>query len=1051
MLDGIIRFSLKNRLAVLLVACALMAYGGWISSRLPVDVFPDLNRPTVSILTEAHGLAPEEVETLVTLPVESVLNGTPQVTRIRSSSGIGISIVYVEFEWGTDIYRNRQLISERLQLVTNRLPSGMTPVMGPITSIMGEIQFVGLTSPNQSASPQELRQELRTIADWTIRPRLMTIPGISQVVVMGGEVKQYQILVSSDRLQKRGISLEDLKHALTEISDNTTGGFIHLQEKEFLIRPLGRAESLEQIENSAIGTHLGRPVLVKDVAEVRMGAKTKRGESSINGNHAVVMTIQKQPAASTIDLTRQIDQTLAEIAPTLPPGVQIESDLFKQAHFIEASHRNIEAALRDGALMVAIVLFVFLANLRTTAITLVTIPLSLLVTAIVFKWMNLGINTMTLGGLAVAIGELVDDAIVDVENVFRRLRENHAQGSSRGRLRVIYEASSEVRNSIIFSTIIVILVFVPLFFLGGIEGRLFAPLGIAYIISLTASLFVSLTVTPVLCSFLLKDPKLLGREKESRLVAFLKEMQRRVLMKTLDRPYPILAACALLLIGSLALLPLMGRNFLPAFNEGTATIGVAAPPGISLPASDLLGTRIEKAMLTVPEVKSTVRRTGRAEMDEHAEGVHWSEIDVDFKEGGRPRTLVLNELREKIEKTGDVYVNIGQPISHRLDHLLSGVRAQIAVKIFGSDLSELRRLGNQVEGVLKQIPGITDLSLEPLVLIPQLKIAIDREEASPFAIRSGELAQDLEMALNGESVTQFIEKQRLFDVFVRLDDPSRSSPETISSILVKTLPNGRIIQLKDVAQVYQGSGPNMVNRENLQRRIVVSANSQGRDLASLVAEIRQKIHEKVKLPSGYYVSLGGQFESQQHASRLLLLFGTLSLLLIFFILAIHFRSIVLTFQIMLNVPLALIGSITAIYFTERELSVATLIAFITLCGIASRNGIMMISHYIHLVRNEGEKWGREMVIRGSLERLVPVLMTALTAALALVPLLLSKGEPGKEILYPVAVVIIGGLISSTLLDLIVTPAVFYQFGRNAVERICQKSQKNPHLEGDWKS
>jgi len=1031
MLNAIIRFSLHRRFAVLAAALVLSAYGAWIAAHLPVDVFPDLNRPTVAILTEAHGLAPEEVETLVTYPIEAALNGTPGVVRVRSSSGIGISIVHVEFDWGTEVFRNRQLVSERLQLVKDALPAGMVPIMGPVSSIMGEIQFVGLSSPDGGVTPMELR----TLADWVVRPRLMTISGISQVVVMGGEVKQYQILVSGDRLQRKGISLEDLKHALSEISENTTGGFIDLDGKEYLIRPLARAETVSEIEHSPVGMHLGLPVLVKDVAEVRVGARTKRGEASVNAKHAVVMTIQKQPGANTIELTRKIDAMIAELQQGLPPSARLEGDLFKQSRFIEAAIANVRDALRDGAIMVAAILFLFLVNVRTTAITLTAIPLSLLISAIVFKLMGLGINTMTLGGLAVAIGELVDDAIVDVENVFRRLRENEAARNPKSALRVVYDASSEVRNSIVFSTIIVVLVFLPLFALGGIEGKLFAPLGIAYIVSLLASLVVSLTVTPALCSYLLPHAKAVARHDDGALVRRLKNLDRKLLAKTIRRPYALLAACGALLAASLALLPFMGRNFLPDFNEGTATIGIAAAPGISLTASDALGTRMEEAMLSVPEVKSTIRRTGRAELDEHAEGVHWSEIDVDFKEGGRPRPEVLHALRETLEKAGDVSINIGQPISHRLDHLLSGVRAQIAIKVSGPELSELRRLGAQIESVLQDVPGVVDLTLEPLVLIPQLKIAVDREEASRLAVRPGALAQDLETALSGETVGSVLERQRIYDIFMRLDDKSRADPKAIESALVKTLPTGRLVTVGDLAQVYKGTGPNMVNRESMQRRIVVSANSHGRDLGSLIEEIQAKVAEKIRLPQGYFISYGGQFESQQKASRLLLLLGIASLLGIFLVLYAHFRSSILALQIMLNVPLALIGSLWAIWLTERTLSVATLIAFITLCGIASRNGIMMISHYIHLMKEEGEEFSEAMVIRGSLERLVPVLMTALTAALALVPLLLSKGEPGKEILYPVAVVIVGGLFSSTLLDIFVTPAVFLRYGRGPAEKL----------------
>jgi len=1046
MLNYLIQFSLKRRLLVGVLALALCIYGGWLLQSLPVDVFPNLNRPTVTVLTEAHGLAPEEVETLVTLPVETILNGTPGVLRLRSSSGIGISIVYIEFDWGTEIFRNRQLVAERLQLLEGRLPPGMQPIMGPVTSIMGEIQFVGVTSPESQVSPMELR----SFADWTLRPRLMTIPGISQVVVMGGEVKQYQILVSSEKLQRKAISLEDLKHALSEISENTTGGFIDIGEKEFLIRPLGRATSLEDIENSLVSMHFGQPVYVKDIAEVRIGAKVKRGEGSINAKHSVVMTIQKQPSASTIELTRAIDRELQVMKKSLPKGVILETDLFKQSHFIESAIGNVEEALRDGILMVMVILFLFLMNFRTTSITLVAIPLSLLITAIVFHIFDIGINTMTLGGLAIAIGELVDDAIVDVENVFRRLRENRLAGSPKGYLRVIYEASSEVRNSIVLSTIIVVLVFIPLFALGGIEGRLFVPLGVAYIISILASLVVSLSVTPILCSYLLPNSKAVHEAKDGPLVRGLKSFAKKILELTLPRPLLVLGLATILLISSLLLIPLMGKNFLPAFNEGTATIGVAGFPGISLSASDKLGTKVEEAILSVPEVKSTVRRTGRAEMDEHAEGVHWHEIDVDFKSEGRPRPIVLQEIRERIEKVGDVYVNLGQPISHRLDHLLSGVRAQLAVKVFGPDLGELRRIGGEIYDVLQGIPGVVDLQTEPLVLIPQLKVSIDRESSASFGLRAGTLAEDLEIALNGETVTKFLENQKMYDVFMRLDDQSRSSPDKISETLVKFLPTGQGIKLGDVANVYQGTGPNMINREDMQRRIVVSANTHGRDLSSVVKDIQQVLDEKIKLSEGYFIKLGGQFESQQQASKRIFWLGLLSIAGIFIVLFIHFKSAMLSLQVMMNVPLALIGSVIAIYITERTLSVATLVAFITLCGIATRNGILLISHYLHLMNHENEKFDKKMVIRGSLERLVPVLMTASTAALALVPLLLSRGEPGKEILYPVAVVIVGGLISSTILDLVVTPTVFLKFGQKAVLKYLNQNQQQQEKQGDWK-
>jgi Cu(I)/Ag(I) efflux system membrane protein CusA/SilA len=1037
MINRILQYSLHHRLTILLLSVAALVYGGWTIGQLPVDVFPDLNRPIVTILTEAHGLAPDEVETIVTLPIESSLSGVPGVVRVRSSSGIGISIIHVEFDWGTDIFRNRQLITERLQLAAARLPEGMTPTLAPISSIMGEIQFVGLTSPDGAVSPMDLR----TLADWTVRPQLMTIPGISQVVVMGGEVKQYQILIDAQKLLYHGITLEDLKESLSKISENTSGGFVDSQGKEYLIRPLGRTESLEEIENSFVGMHLGRPVLVKEIAQVKIGPKIKRGEGSINAKHAVVMTVQKQPGAATTDLTRKIDAVLQGMQKTLPQGVQIESDLFKQARFIETSMFNVKEALVLGAIMVAFVLMLFFFNLRLTFITLTAIPLSFVITAIVFRGIGLSVNTMTLGGLAIAIGELVDDAIVGVENIFRRLRENKTLPHPRPAWQVVFEASSEVRNSIVISTVIVILVFVPLFALSGMEGRLFAPLGIAYIVSLAASLLVSITLTPVLGFYLLPQSSLSERG-ESFFVRFLKRWVAKILDRVIDHPYPVIMISLILVLGTAALVPFFGKDFLPPFNEGTATIGVAAGPGISLAASDELGQKIEESILSSPEVKSTVRRTGRAEMDEHAEGVHWHEIDVDFQEEGRNRSTVLQEIRQNILKVGDLDVNLGQPISHRLDHLLSGVRAQLAVKVFGPDLAELRRLGGEIQEAIRDIPGLVDLQTEPLVLVPQLKIAIDRIEAAKKGLGAGALAEDLESILNGKTVSHFLEKQRLFEIFMRLNDASREDFEKIKSLLVKTLPTGDRVSVGEVSNVYPSNGPNIINREDLLRRIVVSANTQGRDLGSVVDDVRDRIAQKVKLPPGYFIKYGGQFESQQRASRLIFFLGILSLACIFFVLYLHFRSVVLSLQIMVNIPLALIGSVLAILLTERTLSVATLIGFVTLCGIASRNGILLISHYLHLIQEEGERFGKSMILRGSLERLVPVSLTALSAILALLPIAFAKGEPGREILYPVAVVIIGGLVSSTLLDILVTPAIFYKFGKQSVERWIRSARQD---------
>lgn len=1038
MLNSIIKLALRQRLAVVVISIVLLFIGTWQAFHLPVDVFPDLNRPVVTVMTEAKGLAPEETEVQVTMPIENVLNGLPGLMRIRSSSGAGISLVYVEFDWGTDLYRNRQMVAERLQLAKEKLPLNIVPVMTPSSSIMGEIMFVGLTSPKGEVSPMDLR----TIAEWTIRPRLLAIPGVSQIITIGGDLKQYQILISAQKMQARGLTVEDLKRSLAEIGLNTSGGFIDVGEKEFLIRTIGRAQTVKHIQEAYVGLHLGNAVTVKDIAEVKIGSHFKRGNGSVNGSPSVVMTIQKQPTAETVTLTKVIEKELDSIQKSLPSGVEVKSDLFKQSHFIENSIGNVTEALRDGTIMVLIILMLFLLNWRTTFITLTAIPLSFVITALIFKVFGLSVNTMTLGGLAVAVGELVDDAIVDVENVHRRLNENRMLEKPRAVLKVIFEASKEIRNSIVFSTLIVVLVFIPLFALGGLEGKLFAPMGQAYIISILASLFVSLTLTPVLCYYLLaKNEEKMKVEKDGPLVIFLKKWSRKILNHTLEKPFLIISVTLVLFLATVSIIPFMGRDFLPAFNEGTATLGLQATPGISLTQSNLKGLEVEKALLTIPEVKSTTRRVGRAEMDEHAEGVNWNEIDLDFKDGGRPREVVFREIREKISEVWpDVFVNVGQPISHRLDHMLSGVRSQIALKIFGPDIVELRRLGGEVYEKIKGIPGLKDLQVEPLVQIPQLKVFIDKEEVKRARMSAGAMASDLEALLSGYNVGQVIEGQQIHSILLRLDEASRSNPETIENIQLKILPTGDQIQVKDVANVYQGSGPNMINREGLRRRLVVSANSDGVDLGKLVSAI-QKASREIDWTEGYHMEVGGQFESQMKSSKQMIWLGLTSLILVFFLLYFHFNSTVLSLQIMLNIPLALIGSVAAVYLTEKSFSIASLIAFVTLCGIASRNGIMMISHYLHLMTEEGESFGKEMIIRGTLERLVPVLMTALTAVLALMPLLFAKGEPGKEILHPVAVVIVGGLLTSTLLDLLITPAVFYLYGNRASKKAIEKYQR----------
>ncbi len=1035
MLNKTISFSLNNRLLVVSAAAFVAVYGIFTLNRLPVDVFPNLNKPKVTIITESHGFAPEEVEALVSLPIETSMVGTSGVTRVRSSSGMGISIVHVEFEWGSDAYRNRQLVSEKIQQVRSRLPDDVMPTMAPITSIMGEIQFLGLQVEDSSDIDG---LAIREIADWVVRPQLLSISGVSNVIVMGGGKKQFQIKISPEKLSQKNISLEELVKNIKHLSENTTGGFVDRDKKEFLIRVVGRAELEEDLRESIVGMHLGIPVKLSDVANVKIGSQPKRGDGSINAKEAVILTIQKQPNASTVEVTKRIDELVKTLKGQLPKGVILHDDLFKQSKFIKNSIDNVKEALRDGSIMVAIVLFLFLLNFRSTFITLTAIPLSFLLTTIIFDSFGMSVNTMTLGGLAIAIGELVDDAIVDVENVFRRLKEVNKSGASYKPLQVIYEASKEIRGSIVISTIIVVLVFIPLFYLSGIEGRLFIPLGISYIVSLLASLLVSLTVTPVLCSYLLPNAKIIEAE-EGKLIKVLKGIDKKVLLKILDWPKVTIFASFILLLSALSLIPQMGRNFLPKFNEGTATIGVAAWPGISLAESNQIGKKAEELMLSIKEVKSTIRRTGRAEMDEHAEGVHWSEIDVDFYNGGRDREVVLSEIREKLGTIENTYANIGQPISHRLDHLLSGVRAQLAIKIFGPDLSTLRRLGKALETKLKNVEELADLQLEQQVLVPQIKIHLYREDAAKYGIKISDLVEHLEVALNGVTVGKIIDKQRIFDITLRFTEDTRENLDRLKDIVVRVLPTGEKIKLAQVASVYESDGPNIINRENASRRIVLQANSGGASLDILVKKVRSTL-KSLQLPKGYYIELGGQFKSEEEASRLITFLGAISLVGIIVFLFAHFNSLMMSFQVLTAIPLALIGSIVGIFLTEKVLSVATLIAFITLCGIASRNGVLMISHYLQLLVVEGEDFNKETIIKGSQERLIPVFMTALTAIFALTPILFSRGDPGKEILYPVAVVIVGGLITSTFLDILVTPVIFYNYAKKSVLKLKENRE-----------
>ncbi|MGE0127645.1 MAG: efflux RND transporter permease subunit [Blastocatellales bacterium] len=1019
MLNKIIQWSLNNRLLVIIGAIALLIYGGIVALRSPVDVFPDLTAPTVTILTESHGLAPEEVESLVTLPIESAMNGTAGVFRVRSNSAIGISIVFVEFNFGTDIYRARQLVTEKLQQV--RLPVGVTPpVLGPISSTMGEIMLISMTSQKTSA------MELRSLADWVVRPRLLGVAGVSQVMVIGGERKQFQVLIDPAKLADYRLSMDDVTKAVAAANANAAGGFLERPNEEFLIRGRGRIYSTDDLADSVITVRNGAPILIRNVAEVRVGAALKRGDGSFNMQPAVVATIQKQPNADTLAVTQQIEETLAGLKASLPPDVTIDTKAFQQADFINRAVGNVRRALIEGGILVTVILFLFLWNFRTTFISLTAIPLSLLAAIVAMSWFGISINTMTLGGLAIAIGELVDDAIVDVENVFRRLRQNAQSSMPEPVTRVIFNASSEIRNSIVFATLIIVLVFLPLFSLSGFEGRMFAPLAFAYIISVTASLVVALTVTPVLCYFLLRDAQVIHEEQDSRLVAWLKRRYERILAWTLRHPYQVIGASALMLVVALVMFPLMGREFLPPFNEGTLNINANLPPGTSLQESNRIGNVIEKVLHEVPEVVSTTRRTGRAELDEHAAGVNTSEIEVVTKEGTRKHAAVMEEVRQKLAQIPGVEAEVGQPISHRIDHLLSGTRAQIAIKLFGSDLATLRTKASEIRGAMSQVPGIVDLLVEPQVGVPQMQINLNRRAAAAVGLRAEDLARTVETAFNGEAVSQVLEEQRTYDVIVRLQDAARQSPEAISRTLIDTS-TGAKVPLAQVAEIRADQGPNTINRENVQRRIIIQANVAGRDLSSVIADVRAAVTRNVALPQGYFVQYGGQFEAQEKAARQITLLSILAVAGIFLLLFLALKSVRSSLLVMANLPLSLIGGVVMVFLSGGTLSIASLVGFITLFGIATRNGIMLITHYRHLMEEEAVSF-HEAITRGSLERLSPILMTALVTGIGLVPLALGAGEPGREIQQPMAVVILGGIVTSTFLNMIVIPALYLKYG-----------------------
>jgi len=1025
--EFLVNTSLKQRLIVLAVSLLLVVYGAITLRQMPVDVFPDLNKPTVTLMTEAGGMAPEEVEQLVTFPIESSMNGMPGVTRVRSVSGIGLSIVYVEFEWGSDIYRNRQQITERLNLVREQLPPDVVPQLGPISSIMGEILLIALPADPEKVSPMQVRE----YADWVVRPRLLTIPGIAQAIAIGGEVRQYRVEIRPEQLQALGVARERVDAALKDFGANTSGGFLEAQGREYLIRQIGRTSRIEDLQNLVVSVTNGQRVLLSQVAKVAIAPAIKRGDAGYNGKPAVILSVQKQPSADSVTLTREVERAVADLAKSRPAGVDAPQFLFRQADFIERSVGNVEEALRDGAILVAVILFLFLLNVRTTLISLTAIPVSLLATALVFRYFGLSINTMTLGGLAIAIGELVDDAVVGVENVLRRLRLNRVLEHPRPVAEVIAKATLEVRSAIVYATVIIVLVFVPLFVLPGIEGRLFTPLGVAYIVSILASMIVSVTLTPVMAYYLLPGMKQLGHG-DSPLVRVLKRRDAKLLNWSFGHSRSLLACALLVVLAAGATIPFFPRSFLPPFNEGTLTVSLLLEPGTSLSESNRIAALAEQLVMKVPEVVQVGRRTGRAELDEHAEGVHSTEMDVDLATSERGREAVITDIRTRLAGL-PVVSNVGQPISHRLDHLLSGVRAQIALKVYGDDLDTLRGLAEDLRGRLAQIPGVTDLQIEKQVRIPQTKIRVDYEEAARYGVAPGALLRGLEQMIAGERITQIIEGNRRFDLVARLPESGRGM-HALSNLLIET-PDGHI-PLSRLAEVEDSDGPNQVSRENARRRIVVSANTDGSDMAGVIRSIRSELAAK-PMPDGYFTALEGQFQAQEQASRLIALLALVSLSMIFLVLYSRYRSTALTLIIMGNIPLALVGSVIALWISGQPLSIAALVGFITLTGIATRNGILKISHYINLCAFEGERFGKAMIVRGSLERLTPVLMTALVAAFALVPLLLSADAPGKEVLHPVAVVIFGGLVSSTLLDTVLTPMMFWRWGEKPLQRLLE--------------
>lgn len=1018
MLNKIIHYSLHNRLVVLFASILLLVAGTYTAMHTEVDVFPDLNAPTVVVMTEANGMAPEEVERLVTFPVETAVNGATNVRRVRSSSTTGFSVVSVEFDWGTDIYLARQIVSEKLAVVGEALPSNVgKPTLGPQSSILGELLIVGLTSDSTSML------DLRTIADWTIRPRLLSTGGVAQVAVLGGDIKEFQVQLDPARMKHYGITLDEVMAMTKSMNQNANGGVLYEYGNEYIVRGMLSTAKLDELSKAVVKRVEGVPVLLQDISDVRIGGKApKLGTASVKGKSAVLLTVTKQPKTSTIDLTNKLEESLKDLKKNLPSDVKISTDIFRQSRFIDSSIGNVKKSLYEGSIFVVIVLFLFLANIRTTVISLITLPLSLLVSILTLHYMGLTINTMSLGGMAIAIGSLVDDAIVDVENVYKHIRQNMALPKDERKpiLEVVFDGSKEVRMPILNSTLIIVVSFLPLFFLSGMEGRMLVPLGISFIVALFASTVVALTLTPVLCSYLLGKDSGKGIPKEAFVALYLKKIYAKALNWSLDHKKGVLIGTFSLFVVAFALFFTLGRSFLPPFNEGSFTINVSSLPGISLEESDKIGSHAEKLLLTVPEIKTVARKTGRAELDEHALGVNVSEIEAPFEIKDRPREEVVADVRQKLSALTGVNIEIGQPISHRIDAMLSGSKAQIAIKLFGDDLNKMFEIGNQIKAKIGSVEGVADLNVEQQIERPQLKIKPRRDMLAKYGISLPEFSEFINVSLAGEVVSQVYEDGKTFDLTVKMRDDSKDQAEKIRNLMIDA--NGTKIPLQYVAEVTSAMGPNTINRENVKRKIVISANVANRDLRSVVNDIQAKVDSSIKLPEGYHIEYGGQFESEQAASRILMLTSIFSIVIIFLILFHDFKSARQAGIVMINLPLALIGGVFALLFTTGEVSIPAIIGFISLFGIATRNGMLLISHYNQL-RGEGYSL-HDCVIQGSLDRLNPIVMTALCSALALIPLALKGDLPGNEIQSPMAKVILGGLLTSTFLNAFIIPCVY---------------------------